>query len=309
MDGEGDDFLPGAGFPRQEYRRLRRRDPRDEVEHFAPALRVPDDLARSAEVGRERFHHGSQAPLEALLLLARFRGEPGFLRQLLVREHQRDLIGDPAGDVGVLLAILSHRPREEIQAADDLSLQPHGHAQERSHPLLLHAFVLLAAAPGFLPKVPNEEETPIGVGLRVAIDRYRLGHVRDPVSRVGVDPDRLAVLREEAQRHPVVRQDPSDGGGELVEDVADVERLRQRRQKRLERLAPAPALPLLPEEPIVPERHGDEVRDREHRGLVLRIEGADLGEENQIVPIGRAAGSRQDISDRQSRPRIRRSRR
>ena len=83
-----------------------------------------------------------------------------------------------------------------------------------------------------------------------------------------------------------MRQDSADRRGKLVEDLSNVERLRERRQECLERFTPAAALSLLPEEPLVLEPQGEQVRDREHRLLVLRNEHVRLFRGEPDAPKG-----------------------
>ena len=79
-------------------------------------LAPPIDASCSVERRDATFEPGR--------LLARLRRDPRLLGDLLVREDERDLVGDPARDVRVLLPEASDGPREEVQAADDVALEP-----------------------------------------------------------------------------------------------------------------------------------------------------------------------------------------
>ena len=214
MNGARHDFLAGAGLPRQENSRLRLRDFRDVIEDLPPAPRLSDDLPRAAH-RCELLGERGDAALEPERFLARLRRDPRLLRDLLVREDEGDLVGDAPGDLGVLFAILRHVAREEVQAADRLPFQTDRHAEHRADPVALHQLELLRAATRFPADVGHQEEAPVGALARVVIEGDRLRHVRHALAGVGVDAHGLPVLREQSQRHPVVREDPEDGRREL----------------------------------------------------------------------------------------------
>jgi hypothetical protein len=184
-----------------------------------------------------------------------------------VGEREGHLVGDPEGEVHVLLAKAPHLAGVEGERSDGLPFEPDRDPQAR-------------------PEPGREEDRPAGgvgreVGLRVADDlvvghhlrafrvRDRVG-VGDPVAVPGDGPHPVLrpVLRQEPERHPVVREDLARDRRDLVEDLADVERPREGGGEGVELPVPPDPPPLLLGEPLVLERGREDVGDRLGRRLV-----------------------------------------
>ena len=119
VDEAGDDFLAGAGLAGQQHRGLGVRDARRLRQHVLPLLRLPDDAAMTAarlELAGQR----RDLRLEPRGHLARFGVAARRLGQPLVRQRQREVVGDAPREVDVVVAERVGLPRQEEQRPEDL---------------------------------------------------------------------------------------------------------------------------------------------------------------------------------------------
>src|SRR5262249_40047131 len=108
-------FLAGPRLSGQKDRRLRRGNPGDEVQDGAPAPGCPVDLPGTRRMGGQLLGEGGQTALEPPGLISSGLGQARLFCELLVRERERDLVGDPSGQIDVLVPVLPDGSREEGQ--------------------------------------------------------------------------------------------------------------------------------------------------------------------------------------------------
>ena len=216
MDVPGDDFLSRAGFTGDQNRRVRLRDLGGLLQHIAPLRRLADDadLRLRFELLGEHLH----ARLELLGACLDLRGVSLRLDELLVRDRQRDVIGDPACDRQIADRERSRplRPEGELE---HLLTGREPHAEERP----------VAGRDDRHERVRRFERGQC-LGRQVGDDEF-LGH-----RRPGADQRRIrevvrrrrlahvvAVAIDEDHRQRVVRQHLPGDLGDARKHRADIE--------------------------------------------------------------------------------------
>ena len=180
------------------------------------------------------------------------------LRQRLVGEGQRDVVGDAQRERAVFLVVGERLAREEGDAAHRPVLGADRHAQGRTDALGRDEADPGRARPdeveerfgGVARRRPHtqglfalrfeivgQQVVPVGVERFRRIAEAVLRHLAQTLVGGELQPHSAAVGREEREGEHVVRHDLLNDRGESEEDLADVESLGERRQERLELLA------------------------------------------------------------------------
>ena len=182
--------------------------------------RTPDSVARRSSSIRR---------LSARSRSAAARRASSAIRWCSIAE--RHVLGDPARDVDVGLAVGRHRGRAELQRAADAAIEQEREPQRRTKPGPRGRPVALG---GGGEQILEQGELKVLVEHGRVVGREHLGHLvpRDAVERV--DLEVRMIVGQDLNRGGVVRQDRSRHAGQSMKDVADVEGAGDERQHLLD---------------------------------------------------------------------------
>ena len=301
MDEARDDLLAGARLAEEEGGGVRRRDLRRPLQDLLPRPGFAHDRPASSEP-LDLLGEGVDPACEPRGQGARLRGSSLLLGQPLMGEGQRDVVGDPSGEVGVLGSVRVGPPRQEHEPANELSQGLHRHRHQGAHTGVSHVAKALRVEAdldgGPLLPLEGDREDPHrparGIedlhvpddAARVEGEEVRAGRGKVfqlAVGQQGARPHAHAVRTEQAQHQQVVGDDALGDLRNLPEDLPDVEGPGERREQCLEGHGATAVLLFDRPEPLVLERRRQEVGEGRDHGLVLarerlpltRIEGQD----------------------------------
>ena len=180
---------------------------------------------------RELVREGLHARLERDRAFADLSGARGRLGEPLVRERQRDVVGDAPGEHHIRLVIEAGRERQKAEHGGELAVDVDGDDKGGAEPLVVGR---RPAKRGFRLDVRKDPEAPVRVEQlsqgRNDRDARRDVTVRE-CAREGVGDHRLAIRAQHRESEAIMGQHALGDRGDASEHVANVEDAGQGRQK------------------------------------------------------------------------------
>ena len=261
----------------EQHGRLGARHPRGLGEHIFPPPRAPDHAPVSAgrfELACQRGH----LRFEPRRHFARLRVAPRRFGQPLVRDRQRQVVGDAPPEIDVIVQERIGLPRQEEERPEHLAAKRQHDAQRRFHAKVLEDAPANSVARHLRIDVVDDVGAALQLSEVVAREGVRpeQGGVVHLCAGERVDPERRAVGAPGGHDEHVVREPSADDVGDVREYRPQIQRFRHGVQEAAQAVDPLASERLAIDDRGMFERDAEQIDDAVEERLVFVGEGVVL---------------------------------